>query len=83
MKLKTFPVFLVFLVMGFGDAVGPFVGLAKNNFYLTNFEAQLIAFMGFIADTIFVAAGFIVSLLALGYITIVSFRPVVDTRKNI
>ncbi len=48
MKSKTFPVFLVFLVMGFGDAVGPFVGLAKANFNLTNFEAQLIAFMGFI-----------------------------------
>ena len=48
MKSKTFPIFLVFLVMGFGDAVGPFVGLAKNNFHLSNFEAQLIAFMGFI-----------------------------------
>jgi len=34
--------------MGFGDAVGPFVGLAKEQFELSNFEAQLIAFMGFI-----------------------------------
>jgi len=34
--------------MGFGDAVGPFVGLAKEQFALSNFEAQLIAFMGFI-----------------------------------
>lgn len=34
--------------MGFGDAVGPFVGLAKEQFSLSNFEAQLIAFMGFI-----------------------------------
>jgi len=34
--------------MGFGDAVGPFVGLAKESFQLTNFEAQFIAFMGFI-----------------------------------
>jgi MFS transporter, FHS family, L-fucose permease len=34
--------------MGFGDAVGPFVGLAKDQFSLSNFEAQLIAFMGFI-----------------------------------
>ncbi len=48
MKSKTLPVFLAFLVMGFGDAVGPFVGLAKNNFHLTNIEAQFIAFMGFI-----------------------------------
>lgn len=45
---KTFPIFLAFLAMGFGDAVGPFVGLAKEQFALTNFEAQLIAFMGFI-----------------------------------
>jgi fucose permease len=48
MKSKTLPIFFAFLVMGFGDAVGPFVGLAKNNFQLTNFEAQFIAFMGFI-----------------------------------
>ncbi|MDD2564974.1 MAG: MFS transporter [Salinivirgaceae bacterium] len=48
MKNKTFPIFLAFLAMGFGDAVGPFVGLAKEQFALSNFEAQLIPFMGFI-----------------------------------
>lgn len=47
-KNKTFPIFLAFLAMGFGDAVGPFVGLAKQQFDLSNFEAQIIAFMGFI-----------------------------------
>lgn len=47
-KSKSFPVFLAFLCMGFGDAVGPFVGLAKESFQLSNFEAQFIAFMGFI-----------------------------------
>jgi len=46
--LKSFPVFLAFLCMGFGDAVGPFVGLAKESFQLSNTMAQLIAFMGFI-----------------------------------
>ncbi|MDP4281164.1 MAG: MFS transporter [Bacteroidota bacterium] len=45
---KSFPVFLAFLCMGFGDAVGPFVGLAKGEFHLSNTMAQLIAFMGFI-----------------------------------
>ena len=45
---KSFPIFLAFLCMGFGDAVGPFVGLAKEQFNLSNFEAQIIAFMGFI-----------------------------------
>ncbi len=42
------PVFLVFLAMGFGDAVGPFVGLARDQFRLSNFAAQLIPFAGFL-----------------------------------
>lgn len=45
---KATPIFLAFLCMGFGDAVGPFVGLAKETFSLSNLEAQLIAFAGFI-----------------------------------
>lgn len=45
---KAAPIFLAFLCMGFGDAVGPFVGLAKETFSLSNLEAQLIAFAGFI-----------------------------------
>ena len=48
MKLKTLPVFLAFLAMGFADAAGPFVGLAKNEFTLSNTMAFLIPFMGFI-----------------------------------
>jgi FHS family L-fucose permease-like MFS transporter len=48
MKVKPIPVFLAFLCMGFGDAIGPFVGLAQEKFILTNFEAQFIAFAGFI-----------------------------------
>ena len=48
MKIKTFPVFLAFLAMGFGDAVGPFVGLAKDEFSLNNTMAFLLPFMGFI-----------------------------------
>jgi FHS family L-fucose permease-like MFS transporter len=48
MKLRTLPVFLAFLAMGFGDAVGPFVSLAKNEFQLSNAAASLIPFVGFI-----------------------------------
>jgi fucose permease len=44
----SIPVFLAFLCMGFGDAVGPFVGLAKEEFDLSNTMAQLIPFVGFI-----------------------------------
>ncbi|MDR3628650.1 MAG: MFS transporter [Ignavibacteriaceae bacterium] len=48
MKNKAFPIFLVFLCMGFGDVVGPLVGLAKETFQLSYTMAQLIPFVGFI-----------------------------------
>lgn len=48
MKSKTIPIFLVFLCMGFGDVVGPLVGLAKDTFQLSYTMAQLIPFAGFI-----------------------------------
>ncbi|MBN1338882.1 MAG: MFS transporter [Bacteroidales bacterium] len=44
----AFPVFLAFLCMGFGDVVGPLVGLVKQSFGLSNFNAQLISLSGFI-----------------------------------
>ncbi len=47
MRLRTLPVFLAFLAMGFADAVGPFVGLAKSEFQLSNAVASLIPFAGF------------------------------------
>jgi fucose permease len=48
MKNKVFPIYLVFLCMGFGDVVGPLVSLAKDTFQLSNAMAQLIPFSGFI-----------------------------------
>lgn len=48
MSTKTVPIFLAFMIMGFGDAVGPFVGLAKNEFALSNTAALIIPFVGFI-----------------------------------
>jgi fucose permease len=47
MRLRTLPVFLAFLAMGFGDAVGPFVSLAKAEFHLSTTVASLIPFVGF------------------------------------
>jgi fucose permease len=47
MRWRTLPVFLAFLAMGFGDAVGPFVGLAREQFQLSNAVAALIPFVGF------------------------------------
>jgi len=46
MRLRTTPVLLAFLAMGFADAVGPFVSLAKNEFQLSNTVATLIPFVG-------------------------------------
>lgn len=46
MKRKAFPVFLAFLAMGFVDAVGPFVSLAKQEFQLSNTIASLIPCVG-------------------------------------
>lgn len=42
------PVFFAFLCMGFGDVVGPLVGLAKEEYALSNFTASFITFFGFI-----------------------------------
>jgi len=48
MNKKVLPILLAFLCMGFGDAAGPIVGLAKNTYNVSNFIAQLLPFMGFI-----------------------------------
>src|SRR5436190_15874636 len=47
-RSTALPVFLAFLAMGFGDAVGPFVGLAKEHFRLSNLLAQCIPLVGFL-----------------------------------
>lgn len=45
---KTVPIYLAFLCMGFGDVVGPLVSLVKDSFDVSNFQAQLMTFSGFI-----------------------------------
>lgn len=47
-KIKTGAVFLAFLCMGFGDAAGTFVNMAKERFELSNAAANLTAFAGLI-----------------------------------
>ena len=47
MKLRITPVIFAFIAMGFADAVGPFVSLAKSEFQLSNTVANLIPFVGF------------------------------------
>ena len=48
MRLRVLPVFLAFLAMGFADAVGPFVSLAKDAFHLSNMVASTVPFAGLI-----------------------------------
>ncbi len=45
---KSLPIFLTFLIMGFGDVSGPLSSQLQNDFSLSNFEAGLVTFMGFI-----------------------------------
>src|SRR5512145_996897 len=47
MQFRTLAVFLAFMAMGFADAVGPFVSLAKAEFQLSNTVASLIPLVGF------------------------------------
>ena len=46
--LKSTPIFLAFLVMGFGDVSGPLTSQLQNDFSLNNFQAGLVTFMAFI-----------------------------------
>lgn len=45
---KSVPIFLAFLVMGFGDVSGPLTSQLQTDFSLTNFQAGLVTFMAFI-----------------------------------
>ena len=42
------PVFLAFLCVGFADVVGPLVGLVKDSFNVSNFQAQFMSYSGMI-----------------------------------
>jgi len=45
---KSTPIFLAFLVMGFGDVSGPLTSQLQSDFALNNFQAGLVTFMAFI-----------------------------------
>ena len=47
-SLKSLPIFLAFLAMGFGDVVSPLSALLKEEFVLSNTVSQLVTFMGLI-----------------------------------
>ncbi len=48
MRIKTFPIFLSFLCMGFGDVVAPLTSQLQNEYNLPNLIAGMVTFMGFL-----------------------------------
>lgn len=53
MRLKTIPIFLVFFIMGFGDAVGTLVGFVTREFQISPALAGLLPFFAFVAYGLF------------------------------
>ena len=47
-NLKSLPIFLAFLAMGFADVVSPLSALLKEDFMLSNTVSQLVTFVGLI-----------------------------------
>jgi fucose permease len=57
MKLKTFPIFMAFLVMGVADAMGPMSDAVKTQYELSNVMATMLSFFVFIAFAVFSVPG--------------------------
>jgi len=53
MRVKTLPIYFAFFVMGFEDAVGTFVGFAKEQYSLSPAIAGLLPFFTFLAYGLF------------------------------
>jgi fucose permease len=57
MRIKTFPIFMAFLLMGVADAMGPLSDAVRTKFQLSAFMATLMPFFVFIAFAIFSVPG--------------------------
>jgi len=57
MKLKTFPIFMAFVVMGVADAMGPMSDAVKTQYELSNVMATMLSFFVFIAFAAFSVPG--------------------------
>jgi fucose permease len=57
MRLKTFPIFLAFLLMGVADAMGPMSDAVQKEYKLNNVLASLLPFFVFIAFAVFSVPG--------------------------
>jgi len=86
--MRTLPVFLVFLVMGVADAMGPLADVVARNYHLSQFMATLLTFFVFIAFALFSVPGGILAarlgkkkllLLGLGLNTLAVAVPVLIT----
>jgi fucose permease len=57
MKMKTFPIYMAFLVMGVADAMGPMSDAVRIQYELSNVMATLLSFFVFIAFAVFSVPG--------------------------
>jgi FHS family L-fucose permease-like MFS transporter len=57
MRLKTAPIFLVFFLMGFADAMGPMSDGVRKQYQLSNLVATLLPFFVYIAFAVFSIPG--------------------------
>ncbi|MFC1763838.1 sugar MFS transporter [Planctomycetota bacterium] len=57
MLMRTFPIFLAFLVMGVADAMGPMSDAVQTQFKLSSVMATLLSFFVFIAFAVFSVPG--------------------------
>ncbi|MCK9413549.1 MAG: MFS transporter [Prolixibacteraceae bacterium] len=48
MKIKTIPIYMIFLAMGLIDSAGPMVSLAKESFKISNTMASLLPMLAYI-----------------------------------
>ena len=57
MRLRTFPVFMTFFVMGVADAMGPMADAVRRDYQLSNVLSTLLPFFVFIAFAVFSVPG--------------------------
>ena len=66
MKMKTFPIYMAFLVMGVADAMGPMSDAVRIQYELSNVMATLLSFFVFIAFAVFSVPGGLLAARILG-----------------
>jgi hypothetical protein len=77
-KFRSNPIFFIFPCKAFGDVVRHLVGLVKESLKVSNFQAQLMTFsgfiiLGFVAGKSALLLGIVVLVAAILYINVYNF----------